>query len=140
MNTINLTGNICNDLEVKSTQNGKSVLSFNLAVKRPFTKDTTDFIPVVAWDQRAEYLGKYGHKGDKVAISGKLTTRKWQDSNGGNRVAYEVVADSAELIGSKNDSQQMEASRPINYIPDAYKSSQMPKFEDVNKDLDLPFN
>jgi single-strand DNA-binding protein len=74
MNSINLTGNICNDLEVKSTQSGKSVLSFNLAVKRPFTKDTTDFIPVVVWDQGAEYLGKYGRKGSRVAVSGKLTT------------------------------------------------------------------
>ena len=137
MNSINLTGNICNDLEVKTTTSGKSVMSFNLAVKRPFTKDTTDFIPVVVWDQGAEYLGKYGRKGAKLAVSGKLTTRKWQDNNGGNRVAYEVVADSVELMESKNGTEATETSRPTNYIPDAYKS---PQGENLSAtDDDLPF-
>lgn len=140
MNSINLTGNICNDIEVKTTTSGKSVMSFNLAVKRPFMRDTTDFIPVVVWDQGAEYLGKYGRKGSKVAISGKLTTRKWQDNNGGNRVAYEVVADSVELMDSKNGAEATEGSRPTNYIPDAYKTPSVPKFEAVSGEYDdLPF-
>lgn len=139
MNSINLTGNICNDLEIKSTQSGKSVMSFNLAVKRPFTKDTTDFIPVVVWDQGAEYLGKYGRKGAKLAVSGKLTTRKWQDNNGGNRVAYEVVADSVELMDSKNGAEATEGSRPTNYIPEAYTKPAEPKYEAIGADDDLPF-
>ena len=116
MNSINLTGNICNELEVKQTNSGKAVLTFNLAVKRPFTRDTTDFIPVVAFEQSAEYLGKYGRKGSRVAVSGKLTTRKWQDKDGKNRTEYEVIADNVELMNSKSDVGQ--ASAP--YIPDAY--------------------
>ena len=134
MNSINLTGNICNELELKQTNNGKSVLTFNLAVKRPFTRDTTDFIPVVAWDQSAEYLGKYGKKGSRVALSGKLTTRKWQDKDGNNRTAYEVVADTVELMDGKNDSQGTETSNPTTYMPDAYKTPQTEKNDD-----DLPF-
>ena len=42
MNSITLIGNICNDLELKTTPNGKNVCSFNIAVKRPFSKDVTD--------------------------------------------------------------------------------------------------
>ena len=139
MNSINLTGNICNDIDVKTTQSGKSVLSFNLAVKRPFTRDTTDFIPCVVWDQGAEYLGKYARKGTKIAATGKLTTRKYQDNGGNNRTAYEVVCDSVEIMDSRNESQSEGTARPNNYVPDAYASPAKPEFEAVNADDDLPF-
>lgn len=132
MNSINLTGNICNDLELKQTNNGKSVMQFNLAVNRPFTKDTTDFIPIVVWNQPAEYLNKYAHKGTKVAVSGKLTTRKWEDKEGNKRTAYEVVADNVEICESSEAKQG-------GYTPSAYQSGSQPQFEEVPNDGDLPF-
>lgn len=137
MNNITLTGNICNDLELKTTQNGKSVLSFNIAVKRPFTKDTTDFIPVVVWEQGANYLNQYGRKGSKVAITGKLTTRKYQDKDGNNRTAFEVICDTVELMDSKT--QGTETAEGNNYMPESYKSQGEPKFEAVEGDDFLPF-
>lgn len=136
MNTINLIGNTCSELEVKITQSGKSVLSFNLAVKRPFAKNTTDFLPIVVWDQGAEYLGKYGRKGSKVAVSGKLTTRKYTDRDGNNRTVYEIVADTVEILDSRSDSQSAESSESVNYMPEAYAQ---PNFEEVPTDPDLPF-
>jgi single-strand DNA-binding protein len=148
MNSINLIGNICNDVELKQTNSGKSVVQFNLAVNRPFTKDVTDFIPVVVWNQPAEYLARYARKGTKIAVSGKLTTRKYEDKNGNNRVAYEVVADSAEICDSKGEispsvatSEAPKASAPATYIPDAYKAnaSSQASFEDVDSSEDLPF-
>ena len=143
MNTINLIGNTCNELEVKITRSGKSVLSFNLAVKRPFTKNTTDFFPIVVWDQGAEYLGKYGRKGSKVAVSGKLTTRKYTDGDGNNRTVYEIVADTVEILDSRSDAQGSESSEEQSYIPEAYSSSQgqntAPNFEEISSDDNLPF-
>lgn len=138
MNSINLTGNICNDLEVKTTQSGKTVLSFNLAVKRPFSKDTTDFIPVVVWDQGATYLGRYGKKGSRLALSGKLTTRKYQDKDGNNRTAYEVVADTVELMDSKSDSESAigGSAGSQGYMPDAYVSGALDYSDDSD---DVPF-
>ena len=130
MNSINLTGNICADLELKKTQTGKSVMSFNLAVNRPFTKDTTDFIPIVVWNQPAEYLSRYAHKGTKIAVTGKLTTRSYEDKEGKKRTAYEVVADSAEICDSKSDGQ---ASAPT------FQTVPTPKFEEVEADEGLPF-
>jgi single-strand DNA-binding protein len=103
MNSVNLTGNICNDLELKKTTNGKSVLQFNLAVKRPFTKDTTDFIPVVVWNQPAEFLSTYARKGSKIGVSGMLTARNWEDKNGNKRTSYEVMANEVELSERKNE-------------------------------------
>ena len=128
MNVICITGNITKELEIKQTQSGKSVVNFDVAVKRPMQKDTTDFFTVVAWNQTAEYLGKYAKKGSRVAVTGKLTTRKWQDQNGNNRIAYEIVADSAELMDSKSSSDGS--------VADIYKGAQ---FEEVPDDKDLPF-
>lgn len=105
MNSVNLIGRITSDPELKATQSGISVCSFTLAVKRPRVKDTTDFLPVVAWRQSAEYISKYAHKGSVVAVSGVLTTRKYETTNGEKRVAYEIVADSVSVL-SGNDSSQ----------------------------------
>lgn len=138
MNSINLIGNICNDLEVKQTNSGKSVLQITLAVNRPFTRDVTDFIPVVVWNQPAEYLGKYARKGTKVAVSGKLTSRKWDDKEGNKRTAYEVIAESVEICESARESATEAKNQPSTYIPDAYVSPTM--FEAADTDSDLPFN
>ena len=139
MNSINLTGNVCNDLELKQTNNRKSVMHFNLAVKRPFSKDTTDFIPVVVYEQPAEYLSRYAHKGTKVAVSGKLTTRKYEDKNGNNRTAFEVVADNVEICESASSTATEAKSQPTTYVPTAYGGNNAPHFEEVPNDGDLPF-
>jgi single-strand DNA-binding protein len=137
MNSINLIGNICNDIELKKTNSGKSVVSINLAVKRPYSKDTTDFIPLVIWNQSAEYLGQYAHKGSKIAVSGKLTSRKYEDRDGNNRTAYEVVCDSVEICESKKESEQS-APAPTTYIPTAYTDA-APRFEEIEDSEELPF-
>ena len=139
MNSINLTGNICNDLELKTTPSGKYVVSFNLAVKRPFSKDTTDFIPVVAWDKNAEYVGTYGRKGSKIAVSGKLTTRKYQDKEGNNRTVFEVVCDTLDLLDGKNDAQGVETAQADQTPAPAFKAPQTPNFTPIETDSDLPF-
>lgn len=106
MNTVGITGRLTKDPELKTTQNGVSVCSYDLAVKRPRVKDVTDFIPCVSWRQGAEYLAKYGRKGDVVAVSGALTTRAWQDKNGNKRIAYEVTAETVELVGGRKEEKQ----------------------------------
>ncbi len=103
MNTVNLTGRLTNDVELKTTPNGKSVCSYTLAVNRPKVKDKTDFINCVTWNQGAEYLGKYAHKGDKVGITGMVTSRRWQDQNGNNRVSIEVVTDTVEILNNASN-------------------------------------
>lgn len=136
MNSINLIGNICGDLELKQTNSGKSVTQFNLAVKRPFSRDTTDFIPVVVYDQPAEYLSRYAHKGTKVAVTGKLISRNYEDKNGNKRTAFEVVADVAEICESKESN--TDKPQPSTYVPNAYTSNSQ-NFETIEGDEGLPF-
>jgi single-strand DNA-binding protein len=115
MNSIILIGNICNDLELKSTNSGKSVCSFNLAVKRPFAKDVTDFITIVCWNKQAENVFKFCGKGTRIGVSGMMTTRNWEDNEGNKRTAYEVVANEIEFLQKKADGQSNVAS--TNYVP-----------------------
>lgn len=132
MNLITLTGNVCNDLELKTTQTGKSVTQLNLAVKRPFSTDVTDFIPLIVWNQSAEYLCRYAKKGSKIAVSGKLTTRKYQDKDGNNRTAFEVVADAVEILHSGTSNEQSANDN-------GYQQPAPAEFVTINPDDDIPF-
>lgn len=135
MNSINITGNLTATPELKATASGKSVVSFTLAVKRPYTKDTTDFIPVVAWEKTAEAVASYAHKGDKLGVSGKLTTRSYEDKHGNKRTAYEVLADNVDLPSRKERSEVS-----IHDIePEINPNIEEPKFEALAPDDDLPF-
>ena len=105
MNSTNMIGRLTADPELRRTGDGTAVCTFTLAVRRPRVKDTSDFIDFVAWRQSAEYLSQYGHKGDIVAVSGPLTSRKWKDKNDNNRINWEIQAASVELLSSKKESQ-----------------------------------
>ena len=137
MNIVSITGRLCADPELRRTQSGKAVASYSLAVKRPRTKDETDFVNVVTWDKAAEYISQYGSKGDVVAITGSLQSRKWEDKNGNKRTEWEVVTDAVELLSSKRNS---EASK-INPAPAQNKHSYAQQsFQPVDiPDADLPF-
>ena len=142
MNSINICGRLTADPELKTTQSGVSVCAYNLAVKRPKVKDTTDFLTCVSWRQGAEYLAKYGHKGDMVAVSGVLTTRSYEDKNGNKRTSYEIVADTVELVGGTK-TEQSNATQPTNItqLPQYATNNQASQqgFETIITDEDLPF-
>ena len=107
MNKVILTGYIASDIELKTTNQGTSVTSFRLAVKRPKTKnDTTDFLTIVAWRGTAEFISKYFHKGSGIEVCGIVTTRKWQDKDGNNRYATEIVAEGVDFGEAYQTSQQ----------------------------------
>ena len=131
MNSINLIGNICNDLELKSTSNGKYVCSFSLAVKRPHVKDTTDFLNVVVWNQSAEYLSKYAHKGDRISVSGVLTSRNYEDKNGNKRTAFEVVSNDVSVLERKKSSSEEKT------VSDNLQNA---NFVEIDPEGELPFN
>ena len=104
MNNICIIGNLTKDIELKSTQSNLSVCTFTVAVKRPHTKETTDFIPCVAWRQSAEFLAKYARKGSRVGVTGTLTSRVYDDGKS-KRTFYEVSVDAVELLESRATSQ-----------------------------------
>ena len=145
MNSIHITGRLCAEPERKTSNSGKSVTAINIAVKRPFTKDTTDFLTVVMWEKKCDYIYQYAHKGDMVAVSGVLTTRSWEDKNGNKRISYEIVSDTVEIVGGTKNEQSKPAN--ITELPQYQPKASAPSaqyqqvFEtiDVGADEDLPF-
>lgn len=141
MNTISITGRLTKDIELKSTQSSLSVCTFTVAVQRPHTKETTDFIPCVAWRQRAEFLTKYARKGSRVGITGVLTSRVYDDGKS-KRTFYEVSADTVELLESRAESQTGKYADDTIKTQHAQSSTEFEReiadMQDLSDD-DLPF-
>lgn len=134
MNSVTMIGRLCADPELRRTQSGTACCSFTLAVKRPKVKDTTDFHNFVVWQQGAEYLSQYGHKGDLVGVTGYLTTREWTDKEGNKRKATEVTCDSVELISTKRSESNTQAA------PQAQQAYAQQSFQTLDTpDANLPF-
>ena len=152
-NKVIIGGRITADPELKTTPSGISVTSFSIAVNRNYRskngeENTADFINVTAWRQNAEFITRYFKKASSICVVGSLQTRSWTDNNGAKRYATEVVVDEAYFVDAKNESPfaQREATQP--YIPESYTapayatpaaSAEMPKFEEIGDDEDLPF-
>lgn len=138
MNIVTITGRLGADVELRQTQQGVSVATFSLAVSRPRTKDTTDWINCVAWRQSAEFMSRHTKKGDMVAVVGMLTTRKYEDKQGNNRVVYEVLCDRVESLQRRDDAQQGNYSQ---YAAKAaqYNAVSAMDFDDVDDEGDMQF-
>jgi single-strand DNA-binding protein len=127
-------------VELRRTQSGTACCSFRLAVKRPRVKDTTDFHDCVVWQQGAEYLCQYGHKGDIVGVTGYLATREWQDKEGNKRKAIEVTCDSVELLSSKRSTEGNSNPAPAQNASYNQPSYPQQTFEPINDpNVVLPF-
>lgn len=94
LNSVNLLGRLAQNPELRSTATGTSVTSFDLAVNVPSKdRDTPpDYIPIVCWGQTAEFACRYLAKGRQIVVEGRVSTRKWTDTDGKNRKAVEVTA------------------------------------------------
>ena len=113
LNSVTLMGRLVADPELKTTQNGTSVVSFRLAVERNYTPQgqerQADFLPCVAWRQTAEFISRYFTKGRMIAVEGSLQSRNYEDKNGQKRTAYEVVVDQAYFADSRPAAPAQEA-------------------------------
>lgn len=97
MNTVQILGNLARDPEVRYTQSGKAVATFNVAASNTFTssdgemKEQTDFINCVAWGKLGEAVGNY-RKGNRLFVEGRIQTRSYEDSNGQKKYVTKVIA------------------------------------------------
>ena len=129
LNHIVIMGRLGKDPELRRTQSGVAVATFNVAVDRDF-KDkatgqrATDWITCVAWRSTAEFVEKYFSKGSQVLVAGRLQMRDWTDKDGNKRISAEVQAENVYFSGAKAEGGQRE----------------LPEFEVMDDDdPDLPF-
>lgn len=133
LNEVILQGRLTQDPELKTTNSGKSVISFSLAVERDFStgdEKETDFINIVAWNKTAEFISKFFPKGKMMLLRGSLQVRKYQNQNGENRYSTEVIADKVWFCGDKG-------TDPLKEFSNALDSQA--NFIEVDPDEDVPF-
>ena len=153
LNVVAIMGRLVKDPELKSTNSGKSVCSFRIAndsgYKNADGSSQTNWLDVVAWGKTAEFVCKYFPKGSLIAIDGRLQTRQYQDKNGQNRTAVEIVANNANFCGSKESTSpapQNAAQRPAapsqrtqGTLDVSYSSGQSDDYALIEDAGDLPF-
>lgn len=102
MNTVCIDGRISKGIELKTTQSGKSVVSFTIAHDDGWGENKkTYWLDIVAWNGTAENVAKFFHKGSKVFITGKLTERTYNTKEGQKRKVTEIVALTIDFGDSK---------------------------------------
>ena len=156
LNVVAIMGRLVADPELRTTPAGLSVCSFRIACDRSYVQQgqqrQADFIDIVAWRQQADFVSKYFRKGSLIAVDGSLQTRNYQDKNGNNRTAVEVVANNISFAGAKRQDGQnapsyeqqttshvQQAKAAQNAPQPAYTQGSMDDFAVISDNDDLPF-
>ena len=110
MNKVILMGRLTRDAEIRYSQGESStaIARFSLAVDRRFRRDndeqTADFINCVAFGRTAEFLERFGRKGTKFGLEGRIQTGSYTNKDGQRVYTTDVVAENVEFAESKNNS------------------------------------
>lgn len=109
VNKVILVGNLGKDPEVRYLEGGVAVAKFPIATseshkdKQGNRVDHTEWHNVVLWRGLAEVAEKYLRKGMQVYIEGRLRTRAWEDKDKVKRYTTEIMGDSMQLLGKKDN-------------------------------------
>ncbi len=117
MNKIMIIGNLGRDPELNYTPSGTAVTKFSVADSRRWRdkqsgeqREETTWFNVVAWNQLAETCNQYLHKGSKVFIEGRMTSRKYTDKDGNERTAWDVTALDMQMLDPKGQGSSSSSS------------------------------
>ena len=123
MNQVTIIGRMTKDVEVRRTNSGKAVASFTLAVNKDYKNEQggydADFIDCVAFEQRAETISKYVHKGDRFAVVGKLATRTYETNEGKKVKVTEVKVEGFDFLESKKQTENTSGDFQLIDEPDS---------------------
>ena len=147
LNIVAIVGRLGKDPELRTTQSGKSVTSFSLAVQRPRKNQNgeyeSDWLDVQAWGTTAEFICKYFQQGQLMAVSGRIQTRVYTDRDGKARKGVEIVAQDVSFCESRKREEPV--NQPSSFSRDAepqkeYEQQAMLPPDDFLGDDDLPFD
>ncbi|HLC18796.1 MAG TPA: single-stranded DNA-binding protein [Thermodesulfobacteriota bacterium] len=112
VNKVILVGNLGADPEIRYTPSGTAVANFSLATTETRTnkegqkEQKTEWHKIVAFKRLAEICGEYLSKGRQVYIEGRIQTRNWEDKDGNKRYITEIIADTMQMLGSRDQAQR----------------------------------
>ena len=141
MNKVFLIGNLTRDPELTETQSGVSVCRFGIAVNRRSGSSDgerkADFYNVTAWRGLGETVSRYARKGNKVAVLGNIELRTYEDRDGIERTAVDVIAQDVEFLTPKGSADDMgDYSAPA---PAPRTERKKPSLQSFDDDGDIPF-
>lgn len=110
LNHITIMGRLTRDVEMRRTNSGKAVASFDIACDKPGKDSGASFIPCVAWEKTADFIGQYFSKGSAIVVEGRLESRQYETKEGQKRTVLEVVVSQAHFCGKKEDNPKKSAS------------------------------
>lgn len=126
--------------ELKLTQSGKQVTSFQIGVPRRYKgadgKRTYDYITVEAWESRAEFCARHLDNGSEVAAECELRIDKYE-KDGQKRYGYVFTLNNIEFCSGRAQQTQPANAPSQGYVPEAYAPPS--GFEEVQGNEDLPF-
>mgnify|MGYP003624808815 FL=1 len=122
-NSVQMIGNIGQDIELRNTTGGTAVTTLRLAVNERAKvngewSDVTNWFDVVCWGKTAELCAQYLSKGSGVFVVGRLAVRSYDDKSGQKRTKTEIIAEDVKFLsGSREESTQASAS---SYVAGSY--------------------
>lgn len=141
LNKAQIIGNVCQDIELRTLNNGGFAATINVATNRRWVDKTTnekkeevEFHRVALFGRTAEIASQYLKKGSKIYIEGRLRTQKWTDNSGVERYTTEIVADSMVMLDSRPQdggaTQSNDAPTPQRQASPS-KMPEAPYFDDI---------
>ena len=110
LNRVVMTGNLTRDPELRSLPSGMSVCSLRIASNTRRKDQSTgewgdkpNYFSVTVWGAQGENCARFLSKGRPIALDGRLEWREWQDQQGNKRESIEIVADSVQFLGGRDD-------------------------------------
>ncbi len=141
MNRVMLIGNLTRDPELQTTNSGKSVCRFGLAVQRRFSNSEgerdADFFNITVWGIAGENCHKYLKKGSKCAISGRIQISTYDAADGSKRTSTDIIAEEVEFVGSRVGTDSVEGGNSYS-APTQAKAKESAELEEIDDDS-LPF-
>lgn len=112
-NSCSFTGRITKELNLKTSQNGKEMLNFDLAVQRDFKNSNgeydSDFITCMAFGKTAEFIANYAKKGYLMNVEGRMQNNNFTREDGTTNYGMQLIVnsvDSSVLFLNKNEDKQ----------------------------------
>ena len=110
INRVIITGNLTSDPELRSLPSGTSVCKLRVACNTRRKDNSTgewvdkpNYFDVTVWGAQGENCARYLSKGRPVAVDGRLEWREWEAEGGGKRSAIDIIADSVQFLGGRDD-------------------------------------
>lgn len=102
MNQTTIIGNVCHSPELRTTQSGKDVCSFDVAVNRRRNGESqTQYFRVSAWNKLAQICQQYATKGKKLMVQGEISARAYMGKDGEPRASLELTATDVEFVSPR---------------------------------------